>query len=56
MQEREGEAESGGRKRGKALVHFPNRECPIWNSLLQCALNVDCSNSFVFGKNYSKFD
>jgi hypothetical protein len=38
------------------LVQFPNRECPIWNSRLQCALNAHCSDSFVFGKNYPNFD
>jgi hypothetical protein len=38
------------------LVQFQNRAPPIWNSSLPCALNVHCSDSFVFGKNYPNFN
>jgi hypothetical protein len=39
-----------------ALVQFPIRKGPIWNSRLPCALNMHCSDSFVFGKNCPNFD
>jgi hypothetical protein len=38
------------------LVQFQNRAPPIWNSLLQCALNSHGCDSFVFGKNCPNFD